>query len=210
MASPACVHLTFAQGCDVNMVADLIDELKEEYATVKNKEVFTLINKLEKLNKATSRSKKTMAEIEKIIGAASRSFSVVEGFDFPGEPVRVHPKPKSPRPRSLAHRTPLSLVASLSSDWIHRQGRHHDHRGQGDVNILSLPRSRASSYGDSLVMAMKDLAEEACLRVAHLFSMMVPLFSFVLCECRRLNIRSFTQLSSEMNGLRTACPCLVD
>ena len=41
MASPACVHLTFAQGCDVNMVADLIDELKEEYATVKNKEVFT-------------------------------------------------------------------------------------------------------------------------------------------------------------------------
>ena len=167
MASPACVHLTFAQGCDVNMVADLIDELKEEYATVKNKEVFTLINKLEKLNKATSRSKKTMAEIEKIIGAASRSFSVVEGFDFPGEPVRVHPKPKSQRPRSLAHRTPLSLVASLS-DWIHRQGRHHDHRGQGDVNILSLPRSRASSYGDSLVMAMKDLAEEACLRVvAH-------------------------------------------
>ena len=90
------------------MVADLIDELKEEYATVKNKEVFTLINKLEKLNKATSRSKKTMAEIEKIIGAASRSFSVVEGFDFPGEPVRVHPKPKSQRPRSLAHRTPLS------------------------------------------------------------------------------------------------------
>ena len=136
MASPACVHLTFAQGCDVNMVADLIDELKEEYATVKNKEVFTLINKLEKLNKATSRSKKTMAEIEKIIGAASRSFSVVEGFDFPGEPVRVHPKPKSPRPRSLAHRTPLSLVASLS-DWIHRQGRHHDHRGQGHVNILA-------------------------------------------------------------------------
>ena len=90
------------------MVADLIDELKEEYATVKNKEVFTLINKLEKLNKATSRSKKTMAEIEKIIGAASRSFSVVEGFDFPGEPVRVHPKPKSPRPRSLTER-PLAL-----------------------------------------------------------------------------------------------------
>ena len=29
MASPACVHLTFAHGCDVNMVADLIDELKE-------------------------------------------------------------------------------------------------------------------------------------------------------------------------------------
>merc|ERR1712167_515879 len=59
----------------------------EESATAKNKEVFTLINKLEKLNKATSRSKKTMAEIEKIIGAASRSFSVVEGFDFPGEPI---------------------------------------------------------------------------------------------------------------------------
>ena len=39
MGSLACVHLTFAQGCDVNMVADLIDELKEEYATVKNKPV---------------------------------------------------------------------------------------------------------------------------------------------------------------------------
>merc|ERR1711959_159238 len=82
-SATACLE----EGCDVNMVADLIDELKEEYATVKNKEVFTLINKLEKLNKATSRSKKTMAEIGKIIGAASRSFSVVEGFDFPGEPI---------------------------------------------------------------------------------------------------------------------------
>merc|ERR1711959_645473 len=56
-SATACLE----EGCDVNMVADLIDELKEEYATVKNKEVFTLINKLEKLNKATSRSKKTMA-----------------------------------------------------------------------------------------------------------------------------------------------------
>ena len=51
-----------------------------------------------------------MAEIEKIIGAASRSFSVVEGFDFPGEPVRVHPKPKSRTP-SLARspNAPLAL-----------------------------------------------------------------------------------------------------
>ena len=127
MASPACVHLTFAQGCDVNMVADLIDELKEEYATVKNKEVFTLINKLETLNKATSRSKKTMAEIEKIIGAASRCARFPRASTSRASRCASILRPShNALARSLTER-PSRPLASLS-EGIHWQGRHHDHR----------------------------------------------------------------------------------
>ena len=47
-------------------------------------QLLTLIGQLKALNKNPEVNKN---EIEKLVGAASRSFSVVDGLDFPGEPV---------------------------------------------------------------------------------------------------------------------------
>jgi hypothetical protein len=77
--------------CSVETVDQLIKEMKVEAAAnvagnaaaLQRKNVLNnAINKLEALN-----PEKDASEIEKIVFGASRSFSVVEGFDFPGEPI---------------------------------------------------------------------------------------------------------------------------
>ena len=69
-------------GCSVDTVDELVRELKQ----VKNPsvEVMKMINDLQKLNESPSKNKNA---IEKIVAAASRSFSVVEDFEFTGEPL---------------------------------------------------------------------------------------------------------------------------
>ena len=107
-------------------------------------QVLTLISQLEVLNVNPEANK---SEIEKIISGASRSFSVVEAFPFPGEPVsaRTHPPtaldsliffssltrkrmPASldPRPRSWATPVPSAPPpprASPSSRLVDKEGR---------------------------------------------------------------------------------------
>ena len=78
------------EGCELTYVEDLIKELKSEIKEInvsvpltdRQKYVFATIAQLEGLGADAGKS-----ELEKIISAASRSFSVVDGFDFPGEPL---------------------------------------------------------------------------------------------------------------------------
>merc|ERR1712226_18462 len=82
------------EGCPVDMVTDLLAELKAESAelTRRQQSILVLIGRLQVLNASPEESK---SEIEKLVGAASRSFSVVdaEAFDFPGEPLGYSLKP---------------------------------------------------------------------------------------------------------------------
>ena len=79
-----------ADGCSVDTVEDLIAELKNEVNSMdmklplspREKQIVATIKQLEHLGADGDKN-----EVEKIIAAASRSFSVVEGFDFPGEPL---------------------------------------------------------------------------------------------------------------------------
>merc|ERR1719174_603682 len=75
--------------CSVDTVFDLVAELKRESTALKkrgesNAQVLTLMRQLEALNADPEANK---GEIEKLVIAASRSFSVVDGFSFPGEPL---------------------------------------------------------------------------------------------------------------------------
>merc|ERR1719222_128456 len=76
------------EGCPVDMVTDLLAELKAESAelTRRQQSILVLIGRLQVLNASPEENK---SEIEKLVGAASRSFSVVdaEAFAFPGEPL---------------------------------------------------------------------------------------------------------------------------
>ena len=81
------------EGCSIDAVADLVSDLKNECVVLnqnglagssRNQQVLTLISQLEVLNVNPEANK---SEIEKIISGASRSFSVVEAFPFPGEPL---------------------------------------------------------------------------------------------------------------------------
>lgn len=80
------------EGCSIDMVSELIAELKEESKALTNRQqaVLILLGRLEALNASPEANK---SEIEKLVGAASRSFSVVEGFEFPGEPLGYSLKP---------------------------------------------------------------------------------------------------------------------
>eukprot|EP00310_Coccolithus_braarudii_P019256 CAMPEP_0183348498 /NCGR_PEP_ID=MMETSP0164_2-20130417/12991_1 /TAXON_ID=221442 /ORGANISM="Coccolithus pelagicus ssp braarudi, Strain PLY182g" /LENGTH=135 /DNA_ID=CAMNT_0025520107 /DNA_START=45 /DNA_END=452 /DNA_ORIENTATION=+ len=80
------------EGCSVDTVDDLITELKEESKalTSRMQAVLILLGRLEALSGMPEANK---SEIEKLVGAASRSFSVVEGFEFKGEPLGYSLKP---------------------------------------------------------------------------------------------------------------------
>jgi len=80
-------------GCSVDMVESLVIDLKSECvmlnqngqaASARNQQVLTLISQLEVLNINPEANK---SEIEKIIAGASRSFSKLEPYPFPGEPL---------------------------------------------------------------------------------------------------------------------------
>lgn len=70
------------EGCSVDTVESLLSELKATKQP--GAELVKTINQLESLLKEPEANK---SEIEKIVGAAARSFQVVDGFDFKGEPL---------------------------------------------------------------------------------------------------------------------------
>jgi hypothetical protein len=79
------------EGCPIDMVEELIKELKDaasknvagDAVAAERKASYILaIKQLEALDPEADKS-----EIEKIVLGASRSFSVVDTFDFPGEPI---------------------------------------------------------------------------------------------------------------------------
>jgi len=85
-AAASCLE----DGCSVDTVDDLIKELKAELKSIdvsaplsdRQKSIFTTIDQLEALGAGGDQN-----ELVKIIASAARSFSVVEGFEFPGEPL---------------------------------------------------------------------------------------------------------------------------
>ena len=79
-SAEACLE----EGCSVDTVDNLIADLKAEYKQATNPDVFALIQQLEKLAIDPEANKN---QIEKIAAGAARTFSVVEAFDFPGEPL---------------------------------------------------------------------------------------------------------------------------
>ena len=88
-AALACLE----EECSLDTVTDLLKELKAEYNSQDSERQTVLretIEQLEALNKFPIKNK---SEIEKIVLGASRSFSVVDGFKFKGEPMGYTMKP---------------------------------------------------------------------------------------------------------------------
>lgn len=81
-AASACLE----DGCSVDDVASLLQELKAESAALskRNAEVLMVIGQLQALSQDPESNK---GAIEKVVDAAARSFSLVDAFDFPGEPL---------------------------------------------------------------------------------------------------------------------------
>merc|ERR1711981_707630 len=80
------------EGCPIDMVDDLILQLKEESKSLAGKEkrdVTALIKNLILLNAEGA----APSEIEKTIKSAMRTFSVVESYSFPGEALGYSTKP---------------------------------------------------------------------------------------------------------------------
>jgi len=85
-AAAACLE----EECSVDTVEDLIKELTKESNSIdmslplspRQSAIVSTIAQLKALGANADKS-----VLSKIIDAASRSFSVVEGFDFPGEPL---------------------------------------------------------------------------------------------------------------------------
>ena len=78
-------------GCSLDTLQDLIKELKTEASqnvagnaelSARQKQVLLTIDQLTALSPDAN-----LSEIEKIVAGAARSFSVVDNFDFPGEPL---------------------------------------------------------------------------------------------------------------------------
>ena len=80
----ACIE----DGCSLDTVEDLLSELKATANPSKN--VKATIAQLEKLILSPEDNKN---DIKKLVAAAARSFSVVDGFAFPGEPLGYSGKP---------------------------------------------------------------------------------------------------------------------
>ncbi|KAL1520881.1 hypothetical protein AB1Y20_022442 [Prymnesium parvum] len=74
------------EGCPIDLVEELIAELKQEGGAQQE----SLVKQLTALLKNPEKNKN---EIEKMVGAAARTFSRVEGYKFPGEPLGYSLKP---------------------------------------------------------------------------------------------------------------------
>jgi len=72
------------EGCPIDMVEELIEELK---ADVSHKDI---VSQLQALIASPQANK---SEIEKLVAAAGRSFSVVKNYEFPGVPLGYSLKP---------------------------------------------------------------------------------------------------------------------
>jgi hypothetical protein len=78
-------------GCSLDTLEELIKELKTEASqnvagneelSARHEQILLTIDQLSALDQKADRS-----EIEKIVAGAARSFSTVENFNFPGEPL---------------------------------------------------------------------------------------------------------------------------
>jgi hypothetical protein len=85
-AAAACLE----EGCSVDTIDNLIRELKKESNSIdmslplspRQSSIIATIKQLQSLGADADPN-----ALEKIIAAASRSFSVVDNFEFPGEPL---------------------------------------------------------------------------------------------------------------------------
>merc|ERR1712196_731075 len=75
------------EGCSIDTASDLSARNDQGKRYV---QVMYLLGQLTALNKNPEANK---SEIEKLVGAAARNFNVVEGFQFPGEPLGYTDKP---------------------------------------------------------------------------------------------------------------------
>mmetsp|Transcript_22010 Transcript_22010/g.42803 ORF Transcript_22010/g.42803 Transcript_22010/m.42803 type:complete len:155 (+) Transcript_22010:273-737(+) len=82
------------EGCSVDMVQDLLEELKAESKelTKRQQALLILIGNLQALN---AKPEANQSEIKKLVSAATRTFSNTKGedFPFPGEPLGYSTKP---------------------------------------------------------------------------------------------------------------------
>lgn len=87
-AASACLE----EGCSVDSVADLLIELKAESKELskRHQALLVLIGRLQALSGSPEDNR---SEIEKLVGAASRTFMVTENYDFPGEALGYSLKP---------------------------------------------------------------------------------------------------------------------
>merc|ERR1719506_1310509 len=80
------------EGCSVDALADLLTELKAESKELskRHQAVLVLIGRLQALSASPADNR---GEIEKLVGAASRTFMRSETYDFPGEALGYTLKP---------------------------------------------------------------------------------------------------------------------
>jgi 6-phosphogluconate dehydrogenase len=82
------------EGCPIDLVSDLIDELKAESDELSKRQQ-TLLVAIGRLQALSSSPESNKNELEKLVGAASRSFTRVDtdAYDFPGEALGYTLKP---------------------------------------------------------------------------------------------------------------------
>merc|ERR550514_2002519 len=93
-AAEACLE----EECSLDTVADLLRELKAKSQTATGKEkakVMEMYSQLKVMASPTDGAA-NKNEIEKLVGAISRTFGTVESFNFPGPAVGYSGKPSSP------------------------------------------------------------------------------------------------------------------
>merc|ERR1712048_183452 len=75
------------EGCPIDMVEDLIAEFELQADSSSSHDIVTQLRTLLESPEANR------SEIEKLVAAAGRTFSVVEAYDFPGIPLGYSTKP---------------------------------------------------------------------------------------------------------------------
>ena len=70
------------EGCEIGTVESLLEQMKAEKNP--STKMLMTIKRLEVLIKSPEDN---ASDIEKLVSAAARSFSVVDTFNFPGEPI---------------------------------------------------------------------------------------------------------------------------
>lgn len=90
-AAVACME----EECSVDTVNDLLMELKAEASSMKSSHQQALVATIVALEALNKQPEANKSEIEKLVLGASRSFSTIERFDFPGPAIGYSMKPGS-------------------------------------------------------------------------------------------------------------------
>lgn len=90
-AAVACME----EECSVDTVNDLLMELKAEAASMKSSHQQALVATIVALEALNKQPEANKSEIEKLVLGASRSFSTIERFGFPGPAIGYSMKPGS-------------------------------------------------------------------------------------------------------------------